>query len=335
MTSKVDDYLWDPNAEPDANIEEFERMLAPMSARARKLEEHPLPIPRRAIWQRIAAIAACVASVFLGLYAVHAYRLSWEDGRPWSVTTIRANGLTRELQLRVGEILSTGPSESAVLSAARIGTLTIAPHSLAQITRTRTGLHRVELERGHLHAKVWAPPNHFGITHGEMRFTDLGCEFDLKVDAAAEGTLAVTSGWVIYRFRDEEILVPENYVLTFGRSGADVPLRRDAPEDFAAHVVELDAKARMNDRARVAELSRFIDSNARDEDYFTLLNLLIRHPALAEGPLYARLASALNVEPDESHRARWARGEAAARDQWWQRIPEQPKTWWLKWRDAF
>lgn len=329
-----DDYLWNPEATPDADIERIERALAPLGARALKLDERELRLKKRAPWRYVAAIAAGIASVFLGLYAVHTYRLSWDENRAWSVATTQADGAVRQWELSVGEPLITGPDEAAQLSAARIGTVTVAPNSLARVTRTRKGLHRVELERGRLHARIWAPPNHFGVTHGDMRFTDLGCEFDLEIDASSAGTLHVTSGWVIYRIRGEEVLVPEQYVLAFDETTVRVPLRSDAAAEFRRWVIELDTMAPTNDRARIFELSQGIAANARDADYFTLLSLLVRHPTLAEAPLYTRLAAALNIDVDESHRARWMQGDATARDEWWRRIPEQPKTWWLKWRDA-
>lgn len=232
----------------------------------------------------------------------------------------------------------TNANQTATLNVARIGKVVIAPNSVAHLTRTRPGQHRIELEQGRLHARIWAPPGHFGVTHGEMRFTDLGCEFDLNVDAAGSGTLNVASGWVVYGHRGDEILVPEGYSLTFDASAGRTPLRGDAPPTFSNEVreldVRLDAQASTDEPAVIA-LTNSLAATARDDDYFTLLHLLVRHPQLAQGSLYPRLASALGIEAiDESHRARWASGDAGAREAWWDRLPKSPKTWWLNWRDA-
>jgi hypothetical protein len=241
--------------------------------------------------------------------------------------------------LHVGERIATTSGQTATLNAARIGKVVIAPNSVAHLIRSRAGQHRIELEQGRLHAKIWAPPNYFGVAHREARFIDLGCEFVLSIGASGNGTLAVASGWIIYRHGDQEILVPEDYSLTFDGRSAGTPVRIGSSADFQSWVSELDSQLTSNamiDQSRVIELAQNIAAGARNEDYFTLLNLLVRHPQLAHGPLYPRLATALKVDsPDELHRARWARGDPSARDEWWRRLPEQPKTWWLNWRDAF
>jgi hypothetical protein len=342
MNAPQNDYLWDPNAQPDAEVERLERVLQPLGAHALNLGHREVPIPqpalRSVVWRRVAATAAIAASALIVLYGVHVHRLNWEDGSPWPIKRVGADGVARAAELRVGERVATNASETATLKAARIGTVTVAPNSIAKLTRTRKGQHRIELEHGRLHAKVWAPPSYFGVTHGDARFTDLGCEFDLSVAEEGSGTLVVASGWVVYRHREEEILVPERYSLTFDSTRAQTPVRTGATAEFRRAVTELDAQARLGatvDRPDLAALAQAIATDAHDDDLFTLLNLLVRHPHLAKGPLYARLAAALHVEVDESHRVRWAQGDVAVREDWWQRLPAQPKTWWLKWRDAF
>jgi len=142
---------------------------------------------------------------------------------------------------------------------------------------------------------------------------------------------------VIYGREDKQILVPEYYSLAFDGESAQVPVRLDSSSEFRNRVDALDAQLTLNaaDRPRVSDLAQAIAARARDEDYFTLLNLLVKHPSLAAGPLYPRLAKALGIERIvESHRARWASGDASSREEWWQRLPKQPKSWWLNWRDA-
>jgi hypothetical protein len=342
MTEQHDDYLWDPGTTPHPEIQSLERQLKPLSASALRLAHRPLPLPRESArptqWKRYLRVAVAAAATLTGVYLGHLYRLSWPEGSPWPTSIVHEDGSTRSTVLRVGERIATTPLETATLEAARIGKVHIAPNSKVQLTRTRIGQHRIELVQGRLHAKIWAPPNHFGVAHRGMNFIDLGCEFDLNVGRAGSGTLVVTSGWVIYGHGDEEILVPERYSLTFDGRSAQVPVRIDSSSDFRGWVNELDAlftSADTGDQSRISTLSQVIAADARDEDYFTLLSLLVRHPSLAQGPLYPRLATALNIgSPDESHRARWASGDPNAREEWWQRLPKQPKTWWLNWRDA-
>jgi ferric-dicitrate binding protein FerR (iron transport regulator) len=198
MTAQHEDYLWDPDAAPDPEIVRLERLLQPLSASALQLDRLAVSIPqqfsRPFAWRRSVAAATIAASLLIALCSVHFRRLSWEDGSPWPVTLVTAAGAARIAELRVGERVITNAGETALLNAARIGSVTLAPSSIARLIRTRKGHHRIELEQGRLHAKVWAPPNHFGVTHGDARFTDLGCEFDLSVEGQGSGTLIVASG---------------------------------------------------------------------------------------------------------------------------------------------
>lgn len=342
MIEQHDDYLWDPHATPHSDIQSLERLLKPLSADALGLADRPLPLPREPArathWKRYLCVGIAAAATLAGVSLAHLYRLSWPEGAPWPTSIVYEDGSTRSTMLRVGERIATAPFETATLDAARIGKVHIPPSSEVHLTRTRKGQHRLELVQGRLHAKIWAPPSYFGVVHREMKFIDLGCEFDLNVTHAGNGTLAVTSGWVIYEHGNEEILVPERYLLTFDGRSAKVPVRIDSSSDFRSWVNELDAQLTSDtttDHSRVSDLSQTIAADARNEDYFTLLNLLVRHPQLAQGPLYPRLATTLNIDNlDESHRARWTRGDPSARDEWWQRLPKQPKAWWRYWRDA-
>ncbi len=340
MSEQYDDYLCDPRAKPHPEIQALERLLQPLSANALRLAHRPLALPRqstRALRRRYFQVAVAVAATLACVYVAHLYRLSWPDASPWPASIVQADGSIRSTVLRVGEQLVTGPIETASLEAARIGKVRLAPSSEVRLIQTRGGRHRIELVNGRLHAKIWAPPSHFGVEHGELRFIDLGCEFELNVERSGSGTLAVTSGWVIYGREDKQILVPEYYSLAFDGESAQVPVRLDSSSEFRNRVDALDAQLTLNaaDRPRVSDLAQAIAARARDEDYFTLLNLLVKHPSLAAGPLYPRLAKALGIERiDESHRARWASGDASSREEWWQRLPKQPKSWWLNWRDA-
>jgi hypothetical protein len=216
---------------------------------------------------------------------------------------------------------------------ARIGTVTISPNSEATLIRTENNRHRLQLERGRLRAKVWAPPNYFGVYHDNFEFTDMGCEFDLQIDAPSTGKLTVLSGWVASQIGYRDVLVPEHYSFAFSDEFVEVPVRTDASPEFRSWVNELASGT--NDAARTAELSQQIAAAARDEDYYTLDTLLRRQPQLALSPLYPRLAAAYKVDPNESHRARWANGEREAMNEWWRQWPKQPKQWWLNWRDVF
>jgi len=329
-----DDYLWNPDAAPVDDIAHIEQALQSFSARARKLDQRCIvPVSRPKVWRRVATLALAASVAIAGIYGIHWHRLSWSEGSPWPVTIVREGGATETTMLQVGERIVTGTDQTATLNAARIGKVIIAPNSDAKLVQTGKGRHRIELVQGRLHAKVWAPPNFFRVAHGDSEFVDMGCEFELQIDSPSTGTLTVLSGWVFSQIGFQEVLVPEHYSIAFAPESVQLPVRTDASTEFRDWVNELATGT--PDESRTIALSQNIAAAARNEDYFTLHTLLRRHPQLALGPLYPRLAAAFNVEPNESHRARWARGEREAMNEWWRLYPKQPKQWWLNWRDAF
>lgn len=328
------DYLWDPTATPDAEIEKFERALRPVSARALQLDLRTPIIrkrPRRKAWRYVGAIAAAASLAAITVASLYFHRLSWDEKAPWPVTIASTDGNREDFLLRVGERIVTTSEQSATLSVARIGHVNVAPNSEATLIRTEGNRHRLELQHGRLHAKIWAPPNYFGVNHGNASFIDMGCEFDLQIDSPERGTLTVQSGWVFYSVGYEEILVPDGYLLSFSEVRARIPVRTTATKEFREWVDELDRDAEQPSR-----LAATIAEAASDEDYYTLYMLMRRHPTLALSPLYPRLAAALKLVPSESHRERWSRGERDAINLWWKEWPHpQPKKWWVNWRDAF
>jgi hypothetical protein len=241
------------------------------------------------------------------------------------------------MALAPGERFETAAGDTAHVAVARIGRLQIAPGSAVRMLDSRSGHHRIELEHGRMHARIWAPPGHFGIRSGAMQVIDLGCEFILERRPDGSGSLSVSSGWVLQVLGGREQLVPADHALNFSADGADTPLRHDAPPGLRSALAALDralqtatsTQDRDQQAAAVAQV-------ARDEDRYTLMALLIREPALASGPLYPRLAQALGMPgSDAIHRAAWLQRDRAAIDLWWQRLPSQPKRWWTHWRDAF
>lgn len=343
MTDPDRDYLWDPSEPGDPQIEALERVLRRHGAHARGLLNRPpvlAPLRRRrrrwlrGYWLRIpAGLAATVAVLIL---IAHHYRLSWPEGAPWDVSISQQGEAPTQLDLRPGETLTTSPAQTARLEVARIGKVALASSSSVRLLRTGEGRHRIAMEAGRLHAKIWAPPGHFGVVSGDAVFIDLGCEFELDVAPSGAGTLAVLSGWVAYEHGAREVLVPAGHRLMFDRAGSGTPVSdRTAPQVRDA-IRALDAALRAGDKQATERWAEALAVDASNSDYHSLLSLLTRHPPLAGTPLYSRLGHVLGRDSDGPlHRAQWTRGDAAAIDLWWERVPMPPKQWLLNWRDAF
>lgn len=331
----IDDPLWNPAAAGDADLRRLRALLAPYGAAARGLGDWtPRAVaPARRRRGAAAALAAGLAAC-LALYAGYAWRLAWSDGRPWRVEASAAASVPA--RLAPGATLDTGAQESLTIAVARIGRIELSPRSTLRLVETRGGQHRVALDRGHLRARIWAPPGYFGVDAGAAEVVDLGCDFDVWKGADGRGRVYVRSGWVAYRLGAQEVLLPSGFAMEFDARRASTPLRPEAPPAFVQAVRELErALEATADPLAAREPAGRVAAAAADTDAFTLLSLLTRHPALADGPLYARLARALGVSADDSaHRAAWAAGDQAAVGAWWRRMPTQPKHWWSNWSDA-
>lgn len=331
--SRPDDPLWSPGAGGDAELQRLERLLQRYrhvpSAPPPPVVQPALRLGRTRLPLRLAAVVAGIA--LLGTAAWLPWRLQWRADAPWSVVASGHGG--GAVMLAPGERLVTGDGEQARIEVARIGVIEVSPRTRLALVATGPGRHRVALEQGHIRARIWAPAGYFGVRHGAAETIDLGCEFDLWQAADGSGRLTVRSGWVAHEVGAEETLVPEGHTLAFDAGRAGVPLRGDAAPPFRVDVTRLDAGLRAG--RRDTALEHRIAAAARATDAHTLLALLTRHPSLADGPLYSRLAVLIGAPADDArHRAAWAAGGVHAINAWWDRIPRPPKQWWRNWRDA-
>jgi hypothetical protein len=332
--TKFDDALWDPaRSADDAEVQRLQDALAPCGLYARGRGEwtpQAIAPPRPRRWQRFAAAALAAG---LLPFALNAYRLSWQEGAAWRV---RNETRATAAQIVPGQWLQAGEQESLDIAVARIGRVTLSPRSRLQLVETRGGKHRVRLESGHLRARVWAPPGHFGVESGAAQVVDMGCDFEVWRRRDGGGRVLVRSGWVKYSVAGREVLLPSGYELRFTAHRPYAPLRPATTPAFASAVLAL--QARMDRPDAAAELrgdAQRAAAAATDADAYTLLYLLTRRHELADTELYPRLARALSLSAgDAQHRAAWVAGDMRAINLWWDAYPTQPKRWWANWADA-
>ncbi|WP_254574836.1 hypothetical protein [Stenotrophomonas acidaminiphila] len=325
------DPLWDPDLPGDRELERLTTLLG-------SYRHVPGPLPtapalRRRRSRRVlpgAAAAALVAGMAI-VAAWLPWRLQWSEHRQWAVE-VEADARTLPATLAVGQTLATAATQSATLQVARIGRMQVLPGTRVRLTDTRTGHHRIELLEGRIRARIWAPPGHFGIATGSSETVDLGCAFEMSRSPQGDGTLRVTSGWVMHRVEGQETLVPAGSTLDFSAERSGIPLASDAAAGFRTAVIRFDQAMAAGRRPPDAEARVAREATAADR--FSLLTLLTRYPALASGPLYTRLATMFDSAPPPGHRAAWLHGDVQAMNLWWEQIPRPPKAWWLNWRDA-
>jgi ferric-dicitrate binding protein FerR (iron transport regulator) len=172
-------YLYDKRGEPDDDLKALEDRLA--SARLS---------PPAVSWERQATRRPRLRWAALALAAgLGAAAVLLPHGPSFTVTT--ASGSSR---LSVGRWLET--TESADITVADIGHVTVEPSSRVRLVETSKQRHRLELERGALHAKVAAPPRLFVVDTPAAQAVDLGCEYRLSVEPSGATRLEVLKGEV-------------------------------------------------------------------------------------------------------------------------------------------
>jgi len=221
---------------------------------------------------------------------------SWQVARLEGEPRIGSNGIENIGSLSVGQWLETDASSRARIDVADIGYLEIAANSRIGLLETGSKEHRLSLERGRIHARIWAPPRLFFVEIPSATAVDYGCEYTLEVNDSGKSLLSVTEGWVSLEFNGRQSLVPEGaFCETKPGVGPGTPYFAGASEGFRT------ALSRFDFEGGGASSVALIISEARSEDALTLWHLLTRVEASEREQIYERL-SVLSAPPDAATR---------------------------------
>ena len=198
-----------------------------------------------------------------------------------------------------GTWLETGETGKARVTVGEIGRVDVDPNTRLQLVEARGRAHRMALEKGTIHAQIWAPPKFFVVDTPSAVATDLGCAYTLQVDASGAG-LASHERWVGFEFKGRESFIPQEAVCaTRPGVGPGTPYYEDAPSGYAAALTILDFGL-PGDAARAAALQTVL-SSARKRDALTLWHLLTRGTTDERRLVFDRMA-ALVPPPRASQR---------------------------------
>jgi hypothetical protein len=253
--------------------------------RQRASQTQPLFPPRRRVFvPAFAAVLLALAAGGVWLY-VRAQRPGWEVARVAGAPLVASDRIGERGRLRVGEWLETDAASRAEIAVANIGEVEVEPNTRVRLVETRLTEHRLELERGTLHARIWAPPRLFFVNTPSAVAADLGCAYTLEVDDAGRGLLHVTSGYVALEAKARESIVPAGAAcLTQPGAGPGTPFFEDAPEQLVESLARLDFG---QDRASLDAVLMW----AREKDTLTLWHLLARVGAEDRPRVYEQLAA--------------------------------------------
>lgn len=264
-----DDYLYDRSGRPDPDVERLEKLLAPLAHDA-PLDELRVQRKRRTPWIVLGTALAAAAALVIYLVvprdgAACAGGVGFAFAGVGGEVSCGGAQVARGV-LPVGGELDTGNSEAA-LTIADIGSAKLGKQTRVRLDRTDPQRHQLALERGHMHAKVVAPPRLFAVTTKHTEVVDLGCEYTIDIDDAGAGSICVQSGLVELATKSgATVITPEGTcaaILTGQRPG--LPHARDSRAELVAAV-------QAYDRGDAAAFDQLL-AIAQDRDAITLIAL--------------------------------------------------------------
>ena len=260
------------------------------------------------------AFAAAAACFVLDAGAAWFYlvppRAGWEVARLAGAPVIDSERMDSKGRLAVGEWLETDARSSAQIKVANIGHVEVEPNTRIRLVETRATEHRLELQRGRMHAKIWAPPRLFFVNTPSAVAADMGCAYTLEVDERGRSILHVTSGWVALEAGTRDSIVPAGAAcVTQPGTGPGTPYFEDAPAPLVAALSRLDFEG-----GGAAALDVVL-AEARGRDTLTLWHLLSRVAEPERPRVYERLAAQV-PPPDGVTREGVMRLDRAMLDAW-------------------
>jgi len=278
------DYLWT----------ELERLLARQTQTTASTRAS-----RYWSWQTKAAAAAVLLLVSgWGLWLIYSNRSyptltnnttpAWFVKRLDGAPTIGTEKISSNGQLAVGEWLETDGKSRAQIEVGSIGNVEVDENTRVRLLETHPTEHRLELARGKMSARIWAPPRLFFVNTPSAVAADLGCAYTLEVDDSGASLLHVTSGWVALELRDRESIVPAGAACeTRPILGPGTPYFEDSSAPFRDALKKVDFDP--DPGARSAALATML-SQARPRDTLTLWHLLVRVDGADRARVYERMA---------------------------------------------
>ena len=214
---------------------------------------------------------------------------AWQVQRIAGTPRIDSAGIAKSGKLAVGQWLETDGHSQAQIEVGSIGVVDVDPNTRLRLLQTLPTEHRLELARGKMSARIWAPPRLFFVDTPSAVAADLGCAYTLEVDDAGATLLRVTSGWVALELKDRESMVPAGAACqTRPGVGPGTPYFENASLEFRTSLAHLDFGSESINR----ELSlKLLLSHSRERDTLTLWHLLGRVDENERARIYEKIAS--------------------------------------------
>ena len=347
-----DDYLWDGSGVPDPEIQKLENTLARFRHEGQAPEFPAVTITRQPrFWQRFAPSRwsfglAAAAAVILFMAAFGILRWSQKpnttSGSGWVVESLAGTPRVESddvgknavaAKLNVGQTLVTDSHSKANISIADIGTVNVEPNTRLRSVGGGNGHNRLALDRGTIHAYIWALPGQFTVDTPSAIAVDLGCSYTLQVDDSGAGLLRTKLGWVGFKLDGREAFIPAGAVCaTRPKVGPGTPYFDDASASFRETMTKFDFDASTPEE-RSAELSKIL-AESRQRDALTVWHLLSRVRESERSIVYDRLATLLPPPPGVT-REGILRLDQKMLDSWWNQLGVGDVSLWRIWERSW
>jgi hypothetical protein len=347
-----DDYLWDGSGEPDPEIQKLESTLARFRHEGQAPEFPEIAAKQRPrFWERFVPArlsfglaAATAAILFMAAFGT----LRWSQksntgsGAGWDVESVAGTPRVESgafgknagsAKLDIGQTLVTDSRSKANISIADIGTVNVEPNSRLRLVAGGSGHNRLALDRGTIHAYIWALPGVFTVDTPSALAVDLGCAYTLQVDDSGAGLLRTKLGWVGFKLEGHEAFIPAGAVCaTRPKIGPGTPYFDDASASFRETLTKFDFAA-STPAERSAELSKIL-GEARQRDALTVWHLLARADESERGSVYDRMAT-LVPPPAGVTRDGILRLDQKMLDRWWNELGLGDVSLWRIWERSW
>jgi hypothetical protein len=223
--------------------------------------------------------------------AIGTAKSAWQVKRLDGTPRIGSEGISNNGELGVGEWLETDGKSRAQIAVGSIGNVEIDENTRVRLLETHATEHRLELARGKMSARIWAPPRLFFVDTPSALAADLGCAYTLEVDDHGASLLHVTSGWVALELKDRESMVPAGAACeTRPGIGPGTPYFEDSAPGFREALQKVDFDSDSN------ALGLLLDQ-ARPRDTLTLWHLLARVNGADRVRVYDKMAAFVPPPP--------------------------------------
>ena len=275
----------------------------------------------RLVWAAVAASILCAIAVWQ-------FRARPAAVTGWQIASIEGSaqaggsqGRRRYVPARPARPSAPAGDSQLTLRADDLGSIDLFPDSEIRASTTR----QVKLNRGKLHAFIWARPGQFVVDTPSSRAIDLGCEYTINVDPAGDGLLQGRHGLggiSIRRARELHprrgaVRHPQAYRARAFRTMKIPPRRCSRPWDGFER----------GDRGSLP----VILAEARPRDGLTLWHLLTRVPRPKnESAVFDRFAQLVAVPAGRTKEA-VLRRDTAAIDRCWDALNLENTDWWRGW----